>query len=75
VTNDTFNVCGRGTVRLAEVARMIGREIPVKPGAPTVRYEIGLDKVTRHVTLPETRSSVAAFVRDRPAAGPVTPAA
>lgn len=68
VTNDTFNVCGRGTVRLAEVVRLAGRDVPVKPGAPTVRYEIGLDKVSRHVTLPDTRSSVSMFVRDQLAA-------
>jgi nucleoside-diphosphate-sugar epimerase len=63
VANDTFNVCGRGVIRLAEVVRMVGRDVPVKPGAPTVRYEIGLDKISRHLTLPETRTSVTEFVR------------
>jgi nucleoside-diphosphate-sugar epimerase len=74
-TNDTFNICGRGTVRLAEVVRMAGREVPVKPGAPTVRYEIGLDKVSRHVTLPDTGASVAAFVCDWQRAHAAAPAA
>jgi nucleoside-diphosphate-sugar epimerase len=69
VSNDTFNVCGRGVIRLAEVVRLVGRDVPVKPGAPTVRYEVGLDKVSRHVTLPDTRASVAAFVQDQLAAG------
>jgi nucleoside-diphosphate-sugar epimerase len=75
VTNDTFNVCGRGTVRLAEVVRLFGRDVPFKSGAPTVRYEIGLDKVSRHVTLPDTRSSVTTFVRDQLAAGRMAGAA
>jgi nucleoside-diphosphate-sugar epimerase len=75
VTNDTFNVCGRGVIRLAEVVRLVGREVPVKPGAPTVRYEIGLDKVSRLVTLPDTRASVSAFVQDQLAAGRVAGAA
>jgi nucleoside-diphosphate-sugar epimerase len=63
VANDTFNACGRGVIRLAEVVRLAGRDVPVKPGAPTVRYEIGLDKISRHLTLPETRESVTEFVR------------
>ena len=61
VKNDTFNVCGRGVVRLQEVIDLAGRPVAVKPGAPVVRYEIGLDKIGRHVTLPDTRASVAAF--------------
>lgn len=64
VRNDTFNICGRGVVRLADVIRFVGRDVPVKPGAAAVRYEIGLEKVSRHVTLPETRDSVAEFVRN-----------
>jgi hypothetical protein len=75
VANDTFNVCGRGTIHLAEVVRMVGREVLTKPDAPTVRYEIGLDKISRHVTLPDTRASVAAFVEDQLAAGRVAGAA
>ncbi|MGL6094379.1 MAG: NAD-dependent epimerase/dehydratase family protein, partial [Fimbriiglobus sp.] len=65
VRNEVFNVTGAGTVRLADVIAMTGREVPVNPGAPTVRYDIGLEKIGRHVVLPPTRETVAAYVADR----------
>jgi nucleoside-diphosphate-sugar epimerase len=62
VRNETLNICGRGVVPLADVIRMAGRDVTIKPGAPAVRYEVGLDKVSRYVALPPTRESVEAFV-------------
>lgn len=62
VANDTFNICGRGTVRLADVIGWVGRPVPVKEGALRVRYEIELGKLSQHVELPETRPTVRDFV-------------
>lgn len=62
VVNDTFNICGRDTVRLAEVIAWAGGGVPVRDGAPRVRYEIDLGKLSQHVELPETRPTVKAFV-------------
>jgi nucleoside-diphosphate-sugar epimerase len=62
VANDTFNICGRGTVRLSKVVRLVGRDVVVQPGAPRVRYEIDLGKISRHVCLPDTEPAVCAFV-------------
>lgn len=61
--NETFNICGRGTVSLARVMAELGVAVPVTPGAPRVRYEIDLGKVSRHVELPRTDDAVLAFVR------------
>jgi nucleoside-diphosphate-sugar epimerase len=61
--NEVFNLCGKGVVRLSEAAALAPRPIPVQPGSPRVRYEIGLEKVSRIVEPPETRPEVLAFVR------------
>ena len=60
--NDTFNICGRGTIRLEEIVRLVGRDVPVQPGAARVRYEINLGKIARLVELPETAAAVRQFV-------------
>lgn len=59
---ETFNVCGDGLVRLADVMGWAGRSVPVNPGSPAVRYEVGIDKVKRHVRIPRSSDSVRAFV-------------
>lgn len=64
-SREVFNLCGRGTVRIGEVAELAPRPIPVKPGSPRVRYEISLEKISALVELPETRSSVLEFVRSQ----------
>jgi nucleoside-diphosphate-sugar epimerase len=61
-SREVFNLCGKGTVRLADVAERVGGTIPVAPGSPRVRYEIGLEKLSRLVEPPETRSAVFDFV-------------
>jgi hypothetical protein len=48
---------------------MAGREVTVQPGAPRVRYEIDLGKISRHVRLPETEPAVCAFVLGQLEAG------
>ncbi len=63
VVNETFNIGGKGTVRLRDVMETAGRPVPVNPGAPRVRYEVNLAKVSRYVDLPETGAAVREFVR------------
>ncbi len=63
VSREIFNLCGKGTVRLAEVAEIVPGPIAVAPGSPRVRYEISLEKISTLVDLPETRASVLEFVR------------
>jgi len=65
VGNEVFNVCGRGVVRLSEVAALSPTPVIAKPGSPLVRYEISLEKLSRHVAPPETRPEVLAFVREQ----------
>jgi nucleoside-diphosphate-sugar epimerase len=69
VSGETFNVCGKGAVRLRRVMEMVGRPVPVNPGAPRVRYEINLAKVSQYVDLPETEAAVCAFVQGELQAG------
>ena len=65
VGNEVFNVCGKGVVRLSEVAALSPTPVIAKPGSPLVRYEISLEKLSRHVAPPETRPEVLAFVREQ----------
>ena len=65
VKNEVFNVCGKGVVRLNEVAALAPAAIIAQPGSPLVRYEISLEKLSRYVEPPETRPEVMAFVREQ----------
>ncbi len=61
-SREIFNLCGKGTVKIGDVATAAGREIAVAPGSPRVRYDISLEKISRLVDLPETRHGVLEFV-------------
>jgi nucleoside-diphosphate-sugar epimerase len=62
VCGETFNVCGKGLVRLADAVAWSGKAVPVNPGAPLVRYEVGTEKVGRLVQLPSSVQAVRDFV-------------
>ena len=60
----TFNLCGRGVVRLRDVMEFAGKpDLPVNPGSPCVRYEVSVEKTSQAVDVPATRDAVFAFVR------------
>jgi hypothetical protein len=59
---EIFNVCGKGTVRLDEVAGASGRTFSTHPNSPRVRYEANVEKLQRFVDVPDTRETVFAFV-------------
>lgn len=60
--NEVFNTCGRGLVKLADVMRWAGREVPIDPAAKRVRYEVGIAKIEQVMPMPPTDASVRAFV-------------
>jgi len=64
VSREIFNLSGKGTVPLSEVADLVPGPIPLAPGSPCVRYEISLEKISALVDLPETRAHVLEFVRN-----------
>lgn len=64
VHNEIMNVCGRGVICLREVITLVGREVPVQPGSPKVRYETSIEKLSRLVDVPETRPAVIEFVKN-----------
>ena len=59
---EIYNLCGAGVVSLEQVMADAGREVPVNPGSPVVQYEVSIEKISRLVTVPPTRQTVAAFV-------------
>jgi nucleoside-diphosphate-sugar epimerase len=69
VSREIFNLCGRGLVRLEEAAALAPGPAPVKPGSPRVRYEVSIEKISRHAEIPETRAAVLDYVRAELAQG------
>ncbi len=65
IRNQVVNVCGKGVVRLSEVAELAPRPVPVQPGSPRVRYEISIEKLSGILDPPETGPEVLAFVRQQ----------
>jgi nucleoside-diphosphate-sugar epimerase len=59
---ESFNVCGDGVVRLADVMQRAGRQVAVQPGCPRVHYEINIDKLRGLVEVPRTKDAVYRFV-------------
>lgn len=62
VAGETFNLCGDGLVGLNEVQERAGRRVPVQPNSPTVTYNINIDKLKRHLKVPDSRGTVFAYV-------------
>ena len=65
-TQEVFNVCGRGTIRLSEVAAVADRQVSVRPGSPRVTYDVSTAKLEARTQVPETRTTVVDFVRAHP---------
>lgn len=64
--NEIFNVAGRGAISVREIAALIpGRALaPEQSGAPKERYEVNVEKVSAVAPPPETRETLACFIRD-----------
>lgn len=60
-SREVFNLCGRGLVRLRDVMEATGRQVPVQPDSPLVRYDVSIDRISRLVDVPETRPAVLDF--------------
>jgi nucleoside-diphosphate-sugar epimerase len=65
VTREVVNLCGRGTVSLADVLYATGNAISVSPGSPRVRYDVSITKISQWLEIPDTRKTVLDFVRNR----------
>ena len=68
---EVFNLGARGGVHLGELHRACGSTSSFEAGAPTVRYELSLDKLEHASTLPLPNSAdeVSAFIAAWPPAG------
>ncbi len=64
--NEVFNICGEGCVSLAEVLAMAGKGPPryAVEGPPRERYEVSVAKLRRLMRVPQTRETLANFIRD-----------
>jgi nucleoside-diphosphate-sugar epimerase len=62
VQGHTFNLCGEGTVRIADVIKWSGQEIAVSPGAPVVTYDVATDSIRGVTPVPGSEDAVRAFM-------------
>ena len=60
--NDTFNLCGNGTVRLSTVMGWVDGSVEVKPDAPAVRYNVSIEKISKLTPIPRTDEAIRRFV-------------
>lgn len=67
VALEVVNLGAGGVVRLADVHAHLGSASPFKPEAPTIRYELSLDKLARlhGQALPGSRDEVFQFLDNR----------
>ncbi|MBI4903228.1 MAG: NAD-dependent epimerase/dehydratase family protein [Acidobacteria bacterium] len=68
VANDTFNLCGSGTIALRDAIAHTGRQIAVNPGSPLVRYDVAISKLRARLAalalpaIPDTRTTVHSYL-------------
>lgn len=67
VEGEIFNLCGEGLISPREIAEIAGRELrqseESKTSEPRI-VDINIEKIKNHIELPETRGSVAEFIKD-----------
>lgn len=57
----TYNLCGRGTVRIGD---LFGADaIPISDGAPVVVHDASVEKAAARVNLPESKDTAERFLR------------
>lgn len=69
LSGEIFNLCGKGTVQLKEIIDELGREVSAKPDAPSVIYNVSIEKISRFTDIPESAESVSRFIGEQVAPG------
>lgn len=64
LNRQVINVCGQGTLKLADIMQSSGRTVAVQPGSPRVRYEVNIGKLMRYCDVPKSETTVHAFVKE-----------
>lgn len=62
VTNQIFNVCGRGQISVDDMLSIAGRDVPVHPGSPVITYDVNIAKLERFIDVPSSFNSVEAYM-------------
>ena len=64
VSNEVFNVCGRGQISVDDMLRLADRDIPVQPGSPQIVYDVNIAKLERRVDVPSSYETVQAYIAE-----------
>ncbi|HET8686409.1 MAG TPA: hypothetical protein VFM18_07060, partial [Methanosarcina sp.] len=62
-TQEIFNLCGNGLVKLGDIINLTQREIKIDENISPVCYEVSIDKIQSIVSIPSTHETVINFVR------------
>lgn len=62
ITNQVFNVCGRGQISVDDMLRISGRDVPVQPGSPVITYDVNISKLEQVIEVPSSYDSVRAYM-------------
>jgi nucleoside-diphosphate-sugar epimerase len=62
VSNQVFNVCGRGQISVEDMLRIVGKHVPVQPGSPVITYDVNISKLKRHLDVPSSYDVVQAYM-------------
>jgi hypothetical protein len=67
VRNETFNICGDGSLRIDEIAQLLSAPMDLsllEPGAVPRVVDINIEKIKGHLSMPDTRSSLIQFAKE-----------
>ena len=62
ISNEVFNLCGRGTVELASAVQWAAADIAVQPDSPVARYDVSIEKLSKHIEIPTSADAVEHFI-------------
>lgn len=62
ISNETFNMAGKGLVRISDVARNFNLDINEVDNAPLIRYQLNIDKIEKIINMPYTKSCVDDYI-------------
>ena len=64
VSNEIFNVCGRGQISVDDMLQLAERDIPIKPGSPQITYDVNIAKLERLVAVPSSFETVQTYMAE-----------
>jgi nucleoside-diphosphate-sugar epimerase len=62
LTNEIFNICGRGLVKLQKLLDIYN--VKVNPNSPIVKYDVNIEKIQKITEIPDSMETVMNFIKN-----------